>query len=184
MSRPAPAGCPARSRSPRGIDVRPRRHRPQDFDEARRAGARLGAAVLGAEHGVGADGHRLARTDPHRPARADLDLAATLPPAPRDQAVSNPLRGVGGAKGIAVEGGAVERRLVDVADGRLGQDQPHGLGQRDLDRLARLGPLQDPCLAPRPATTSRLVPPWSKRRCSAHRDAITNRLQVNCRGAL
>ena len=147
-------------------DVRPRRHRPQDFDEARAgAGARLGAAVLGAEHGVGAHGHGLARPDPHRPARADLDLAATLPPAPRDQAVSNALRGVGGAKGIAVEGGAVERRLVDVADGRLGQDQPHGLGQRDLDRLARLSPFQYPCsrLGQRPH--SAVVPPWSKRRC-------------------
>jgi hypothetical protein len=60
--------------------------------------------------------------------------------------VSNPLRGVGGAKGIAVEGGAVERRLIDVADGRLGEDQAHSLGQGDLDCLTRLSPFQYPCL--------------------------------------
>ena len=129
-----------RARSPRGTTFAPRLDRPEDFDEPRAepilGSGRLSSVRSTASAPTGIGSPAVTRT---ATPGADHELATPLTLATADQAGPGTVGSVGGAKGIAVEGGAVERGLVDVADGRLGQDQPQRLGQRDLDRLARLG---------------------------------------------
>ena len=118
--------------------------------------------------------------DPRRLAPADLDS----PPGPAraaddpEPAAGRPRRRRGGRSRRTRRGrtaaGPRRRR-------RLGQDQPHRLRQRHLDRLARLGPLQDP--RPRLGQRQHQATPHSLNRPSRPRDIPRDRPRPTRRAA-
>ncbi len=88
---------------------------------------------------------RVAREDPSRFARFDDEVA-------RSRALDRLSRSAGeapvtaslGADGVTIVARSVKRRVVDVGDDRLGQDQARGFAERNLDGFPGLGMGQDP----------------------------------------